>query len=120
MITLYAIIGLCISFPFVLIHLGAKPDDTPISPLQHLTAAVANFFGPWGVVIVRVVDFPNAGFRSFRWDLAIGMTMIGIFLVLLGVWMKQRYLQYGWIVVWVIFTVIWFGVGLIQIADGLL
>jgi hypothetical protein len=116
----HAIAGLVISLPFTIIHLIARPDDAPITPLQHMTAAFANFFGPWGVAIVRVVDFPNAGLRSFSWALAVGLTVLGGLLILLSVRMKQRYLQYVFIALWALFTVVWFAVGLRQIASGLL
>ena len=116
----HAIAGLVISLPFTIIHLIARPDDAPITPLQHVTAAFANFFGPWGVAIVRVVDFPNAGLRSFSWALAVGLTVLGGSLILLSVRMKNRYLQYVFIALWALFTVVWFAVGLRQIASGLL
>jgi hypothetical protein len=119
MLIVYAIVGLAVSLPFVFIHLNAKPDDAPISPLLHITAAVANFVGPWGVAIVRLVDFPNAGLRSFSWALAVGLTLIGAFLILFGIRAKPRYLRYSLIALWTMFTVVWFGVGLWQIADGL-
>lgn len=106
--------------PFTIIHLMARPDDAPITPLQHMTVAFANFFGPWGVAIVRVVDFPNAGLRSFSWALAVGLTVLGGLLILLSVRMKKRYLQYVFIALWALFTVVWFAVGLRQIASGLL
>ncbi len=66
----FGIIALAVSLPCVLIHLMAAPDDAPITPLQHSVAVLANYFGPWGVTIVRLVDFPNAGLRSFSWALA--------------------------------------------------
>ena len=101
-------------------EIQARPDDAPITPLQHITAAFANFFGPWGVAIVRVVDFPNAGLRSFSWALAVGLTVLGGLLILLSVRMKNRYLQYVFMTFWALFTVVWFAVGLRQIASGLL
>jgi hypothetical protein len=61
----YLVTFAIVSLPFVFIHIMANPDDAPISPLQHAAAALANFFGPWGVAMVRLVDFPNAGLRSF-------------------------------------------------------
>jgi hypothetical protein len=39
---------LVISLPFTFGHLIARPDDAPITAIQHVTAALANFFGPWG------------------------------------------------------------------------
>jgi hypothetical protein len=111
---------LVISLPFTIIHLIASPDDAPITPLQHLTAAFANYFGPWGVAIVRVVDFPNAGLRSFSWALAVALTVIGGLLILVSMRMKNRYLQYLFIAFWALFTMVWFAVGLRQIASGLL
>ena len=116
----HAITGLVISLPFTIIHLIARPDDAPITPLQHMTAAFANFFGPWGVAIVRVVDFPNAGLRSFSWALAVGLTVLGGLLILLSVRMEKRYVQYVFIALWALFMVVWFAVGLRQIASGLL
>jgi hypothetical protein len=47
----YTIIAAVFSVPFTIIHLAARPDDAPITPLQHVTAAAANFFGPWGVAM---------------------------------------------------------------------
>lgn len=116
----YSVSLLVIALPFVIIHLGAKPDDAPISLLQHLVAALANFFGPWGVVLVRVVDFPNAGLRSFSWAVAVGLTLFGALLVALPLCSSNRYVQYSCIVLWLGFVVVWFGVGLLQIAHGLL
>ena len=106
--------------PFTVIHLIARPDDAPITPLQHIMAAFANFFGPWGVAIVRVVDFPNAGLRSFSWALAVALTVIGGLLILVSIRMKHRYVQYLFIALWALFTMVWFAVGLRQIASGLL
>lgn len=116
----FGIIAAVTSVPFTIIHVIARPDDAPITPLQHVTAAAANFFGPWGVVIVRVVDFPNAGLRSFSWALAVGLTLVGALLVVLGTWITNRPGQLALAVVWALFSVVWFGVGLRQIADGLL
>ena len=116
----YGVIALAISLPFTIIHLIARPDDSPITPLQHVTAAAANFFGPWGVVIVRLVDFPNAGLRSFSWAWSIGLTLVGALLVVLAAWTTKRPGQLALTVVWALFSIIWFGVGLRQIADGLL
>lgn len=117
---MYAIIGFVIGLPFAIIHLMASPDDAPITPLQHVTAAPANFFGPWGVAIVRLVDFPNAGLRSFSWTLAIGMTLIGAVILMLASRIAKRPQQILLGVAWLLFLVAWFGVGLRQIADGLL
>lgn len=117
---IYAIMGLIISLPFTAIHLLARPDDAPISPLQHGVAALANFFGPWGVAIVRLVDFPNAGLRSFSWPLALGMTLAGALLITLATKVANRPAQILLAVAWGVFVLIWFGVGLFQIADGLL
>jgi len=120
LLTTYGVIALAISLPFTILHLIARPDDAPITPLQHVTAAAANFFGPWGVVIVRLVDFPNAGLRSFSWTLAVGLTLVGGVLVALGARMTNRPWQYVLVGLWAIFSMVWFGVGLTQIASGLL
>ena len=116
----YAITGLVIGAPFTILHLIARPDDAPITPLQHVTAAVANFFGPWGGAIVRLVDFPNAGLRSFSWVWAIGLTVIGGLLLVLATRITGRPLQLLLTAIWAVFLVIWFGAGLKQIAAGLL
>ena len=116
----YAVSGLVISLPFTAIHLLAKPDDAPITPLQHVMAAIANFFGPWGVVLVRLVDFPNAGLRSFSWAWAIGLAVIGGLLLALATRNARRPVQLLLTALWAVFVVVWFGVGLTQIADGLL
>lgn len=115
-----ALILLAVSIPFVAIHLMASPDDAPISPLQHLVAAIANYFGPWGVAIVRLVDFPNAGLRSFNWVLAAGLTLVGALLLVTLLKTPSRTWQNVLQVAWGLFVVVWFGVGLRQIADGLL
>jgi len=120
LLTVYGIVGLVISLPFTAIHLLANPDDAPITPIQHITAALANFFGPWGVVIVRLVDFPNAGLRSFSWAWAVGLTVIGGLLVLLATTNLKKPLQILLATLWALFVVVWFGVGLRQIAHGLL
>jgi hypothetical protein len=109
-----------VSLPFVLIHLMAAPDDAPITPLQHVVAALANYFGPWGVTIVRLVDFPNAGLRSFSWALAAGLTLLGAALLVLPLRIQKRPFQVLLSVLWGLFLVVWFGIGLRQIADGLL
>ena len=116
----YAISGLMIGLPFTILHLIARPDDAPITPLQHVTAAVANFFGPWGVAIVRLVDFPNAGLRSFSWGLALGLTLLGALLVAVATRITKRPVQLLLATSWVLFSIAWFGVGLTQIAAGLL
>ncbi len=111
---------LVISLPFVVIHLTAAPDDAPITALQHLVAALANYFGPWGVAIVRLVDFPNAGLRSFSWVSAVGLTCFGGLLLWFALTVQGRERQIPVTVLWGLFLVVWFGVGLSQIADGLL
>jgi hypothetical protein len=116
----FGVITLGISLPFVIIHLIAAPDDAPITPLQHLVAAVANYFGPWGVTIVRLVNFPNAGLRSFNWALAVGLTLLGAALVILASKAHRRLWLVLLSVLWGLFVIVWFGVGLRQIADGLL
>jgi hypothetical protein len=66
-LAVFGLIGLVVSLPFVVLHLMAAPEDAPITPLQHVVAVLANYFGPWGVALVRLVDFPNAGLRLFIW-----------------------------------------------------
>lgn len=119
-LVIYGVVLLVISLPFTIIHLTANPDDAPITPFQHAVAALANVLGPWGVVLVRCVNFPNAGLRSFSWPLALVMTALAGALVWVGQYVKGRGLQYFSIVVWTAFLILWFGIGLRQIADGLL
>lgn len=119
-LALFGIIALAVSLPFVALHLVAAPDDAPITPLQHVTAALANYFGPWGVAIVRLVNFPNAALRSFSWTLAAGLTLLGAALLVLSLKIHSRPWQVLLSVLWGLFVIVWFGVGLRQIADGLL
>ena len=119
-LVIYGALFLVISLPFASIHVMANPDDAPITPIQHLVAALANYFGPWGVVIVRIVDFPNAGLRSFSWMLAVSLTVIGALIIKLATLVKNKYLEYLLITFWALFTMIWFITGLSQIAHGLL
>ena len=119
-LAVFGLITVVVSLPFVFIHLMAAPNDAPITPVQHVVAALANYFGPWGVTIVRLVDFPNAGLRSFSWALAAGMTLLGAALLMLPLTTRKRPWQVLLAVLWGLFLVVWFGVGLRQIADGLL
>ena len=119
-LAVFGVIALAVSLPFVVIHLMAAPDDAHITPLQHAAAALANYLGPWGVALVRLVDFPNAGLRSFSWGLAAGLTLLGAALVILPLWTQKRSWQVMLCVLWGVFLVVWFGVGLGQIAAGLL
>lgn len=116
----FAVIAVAVSVPFVILHLMAAPDDAAITPLQHVVAALANYFGPWGVAVVRLVDFPNAGLRSFSWTLAAGLTLVGAALLVLPLRIRNRRGQVLLFVLWGFFVVVWFGVGLCQIASGLL
>lgn len=120
LLRLYVVALLLVSVPFTVIHLIARPDDAPISPLQRVAAAAANFFGPWGVAIVRLVDFPNAGMRSFSWAWAIGLTLLGALIIAVPMITKNRYVQYVGLVFWTAFLLVWFFKGLLQIASGLL
>jgi hypothetical protein len=119
-LVLFGVILMIISVPFTAIHLLANPDDAPITPIQHMVAALANFLGPWGVAVVCCVDFPNAGMRSFSWTLAIVLTLCAGLLIGLALCAKRRVVQYLSVVVWTVFMVLWFGIGLRQIAHGLL
>jgi hypothetical protein len=38
-VAVFGAIALVVSFPFVILHLLAAPDDAPITPLQHVVAA---------------------------------------------------------------------------------
>ena len=120
MLWIYVAVLMAVNLPFTAIHILARPDDAAISPMQHLVAALANFFGPWGVVIVRIVDFPNADLRSFSVTLAVALTLVGAGLIALTFVVKKRFVQYSLITVWFVFVTLWFAIGLRQIADGLL
>lgn len=113
-------ISLVIGLPFAGLHLLASPDDARISPLQHISAALANYLGPWGIALVRLVDFPNAGMRSFSWSIALGMTVMAALLLLILALVRNRWGRVSFLVIWGLFMVAWFGIGLFQIADGLL
>ncbi len=119
-LSVFGVIALVVSLPFVVLHMVAAPDDGAIMPLQRVVAALANYFGPWGVTIVRLVDFPNAGLRAFSCTLAVGLTLAGGALLILPLTTKQRSWQIVLSVIWGLFLVVWFGVGLTQIASGLL
>jgi hypothetical protein len=108
------------SVPFTVLHCLANPDDAVISPIQRFGAVVSNFFGPWGVLVVRIVDFPNAGTRAFSWPLALILTAIGVGLLLLAAQVEKKSLRSALLALWIVFLVFWFGSGLIQIASGLL
>jgi hypothetical protein len=116
----HAIIVLAVSAPFTILHLVANPDDAAITPLQHIAAAIGNYFGPWGVALVRIVEFPNAGLRSFSWPISVGLTIVGVFLGFAAYRVRNRGAQYALLGFWAVFTVVWFTVGFVQIADGLL
>jgi hypothetical protein len=120
MLWIYVTVVMTVSLPFAAVHMLARPDDAPISPMQHVVAALANFFGPWGVVIVRIANFPNAGLRSFSLTLAVALTLFGAGLIALPFVVKMRFVQYSCITVWFVFVTLWFLIGLRQIADGLL
>jgi hypothetical protein len=119
-LSIYGAIVLIVSLPFIVIHMFAHPDDAPISPMQHFVAVLANVFGPWGVVIVRIVDFPNAGLRSFSLTIAVALTLVGAGLIILPFVVKNRFVQYSSITAWFVFVTLWFAIGIRQIADGLL
>ncbi len=72
------------------------------------------------VALVRLVDFPNAGLRSFSWAWAIGLTVTGGLLPVLATQIARRPAQLLLTALWAVFVVVWFGVGLTQIASGLL
>ncbi|MBI5091130.1 MAG: hypothetical protein HZB26_01660 [Candidatus Hydrogenedentes bacterium] len=116
----YLVFLVAISVPFSFLHLIARPDDAPISPLQRVVAVAANYFGPWAGPIVWLVDFPNAGLRSFSLAWAGGLTLLAAALVLVPVLWRRRPLQYVCIAIYVPFLLVWFGAGFFQIAAGLL
>lgn len=117
---LLLITTIVLGIPFVVLHLVANPDDAPISMLQHIAAAFANFFGPWGVAIVRLVDFPNAGMRSFNLGIAVGLTLALAAAVYATLQARRRGTQVLAYAGFVLLMLFWLGLGLVQIADGLL
>jgi hypothetical protein len=102
------------------LHLLANPDDAPISLVQHLVAAVANFFGPWGVAVVRCADFPNAGWREFNLPWSVGLTLAGVALLAAGYRFRGRAQRLALLAGWGLFALAWFLIGFFQIASGLL
>jgi hypothetical protein len=119
-LTIFGIIALTIGLPFAFLHLIASPNDAQITLIQRLTAAIANYFGPWGVAVVRLVDFPNAGLRSFSWALAAGLTLVGAILLIIRLKTQSRPWQITLALFWGLFVLTWFGIGFSQIAAGLL
>lgn len=114
------LIVLALSLPFVILHWVAAPDDARISVFQRAVAALSNYAGPWGVVLVRLADFPNAGMRSFNPGLAAAMTFFGAAVIFGALKTRKRTWQTLLFVLWGIFVLAWFSIGLLQIADGLL
>lgn len=103
-------------------HLRAPVDlaKDGITWIHGISAVFANWFGPWAVLIVRLVDFPNAGTRSFNLPLALGLTAILAALLFAAFRSRLRLVRIPCLVIFAPFSLIWFGIGLIQIADGLL
>jgi len=94
--------------------------DAPVSLFQGLVATFANMAGPWAGHLVGLVDFPNAGLRSFNLLAAAGLTLVYLSNALIGgvvVHPVQRRILFGQ---FLFLTVLWYGYGFYLIADGLL
>ncbi len=94
--------------------------DPAVTWLQGIVAIFANMAGPWAGHVVALVDFPNAGLRSFNILAAIGLTIVYTSNVLIGSVVQhpvQRRILFGQFLA---LTVAWYGYGFYLIADGLL
>lgn len=116
----YGTIMLLVSLPFTLLHLRAHTDDAYITWPQRIVASAANLCGPWGVAIVRLVDFPNAGMREFSWLWGIGLTLLVAVLIAVPLSIRWPVVQYVCIVLWTALMLVWFVTGFAQICSGLL
>ena len=96
------------------------PGQQPITGAQGLTAAVANTLGPWAGHVVRVVDFPNAGLRSFMLFPALTLTALVVVLVAVGLRSRQTVCQRICLALFAALMLVWYGYGFLLIADGLL
>ncbi len=102
-----------------LIHINA-PDSFGLTWIHRTSASIANWFGPWAVLLVRLVNFPNAGIRCFDPFLAAVMTALLATILIGALWSRPRPARIACTVLFAPFAAAWFLVGLVQIADGLL
>ncbi len=105
------------------LHLSAPPDY----PGEHFTlthrsgAAVANALGPYGVLAVRLVGFPNrdgSGYPVFDPLLAIPLTIALGSVLFVAARARRPWLRAACFASYVPLIVLWFGMGLLWIADG--
>jgi hypothetical protein len=102
------------------IGLVDTPGGPTLTALHGVVAVFANMLGPWAGLIVALVDFPNAGLRSFNVFAAVGLTALYAVNVFVGVLAErtlQRRILYAQFLV---LTLVWYGYGFYLIADGLL
>ena len=121
----FLLVWLVLGLLFSVLHLRAiglrdTPEQAPISALQGIVAATSNFLGPWAGHLVRVVDFPNAGLRNFRWSLAALMTLAAFTLVAVGTQTAHRGMRVAAMFLFTTLMVFWYAYGFFLIAAGLL
>ena len=115
-----------VAFPFfavcTFLHLRAPIAlaDDGITWVHGIAATLANLFGPWAAAIVRLVDFPNAGLRSFSLPMALGFTAALIGFLVLSFRTRRDALRWTCLVLFLPIVASWFFLGLLGIADGLL
>ncbi len=119
----FAIVWIGIGVIVGLVHLNAiglndTPEGPAISVTQGFAAAGANMLGPWSGHIVRVVNFPNAGLRSFSMLGALGLTVTFVILIGAGYVLRQRPARWTVFSLFLLLMPVWYGYGFYLIADG--
>lgn len=105
---------------FQAIGLGDTPGSDPITLTQAATAALGNTLGPWAGHVVRFVDFPNAGLRSFNAVAAIALTLLYAGLAVTGMRTDRGALRRACFAAFFVATLAWYGYGFYLISDGML
>ncbi|MBI4607171.1 MAG: hypothetical protein HY721_34845 [Planctomycetes bacterium] len=85
-----------------------------------IAAAIANLLGPWAAPLVRLVDFPNAGLRSFSLPGALGLTALLAALLVTAFRVRRGAVRWLCVALSVPLAAAWFFAGFLGIADGLL
>ena len=106
-------------------HLNAigsvdTPGSTAMTAVHGITALIANAFGPWAGHIVALVDFPNAGLRSFNVYAAVGLTLLYLTSAAAGALGERRLQRRVLLGQFTLLTLVWYGYGFYLITDGLL
>jgi len=105
------------------IHLGAPPDHPgeDFTPTHRIGAAAGNLLGPWGVLAVRSVGFPNrdrAGFPVFEPIPAVLLTGALVLVVAASIRARRTITRALCLAAYVPLILLWFGIGLLWIAGG--